>query len=92
MRYILGDAMDRGPEPIRVFRDIMNRPKVIYILGNHDVRFFLLMKKLLVEVTEENAEIQLIQNFYVSIMIGWKMSEILRYSSFVRCQWQSRRI
>ncbi len=59
MRYILGDAMDRGPEPIRVFQDIMNRPNVIYIWGNHDVRLFLLMKKLLVEVTEENAEIQL---------------------------------
>lgn len=24
--YVLGDAMDRGPEPIRVIRDLMRRP------------------------------------------------------------------
>ena len=26
--YILGDAMDRGPEPIQVIRDIMGRSNV----------------------------------------------------------------
>ncbi len=57
--YILGDAMDRGPEPVRVLQDIMNRPNVYYILGNHDIAFYLLMKKLWVEVTDENVETQL---------------------------------
>ena len=27
--YVLGDAMDRGPEPIKVIQDMMRRPNVI---------------------------------------------------------------
>lgn len=53
--YILGDAMDRGPEPIRVIHDLMNRPNVHYILGNHDVMFLNVLQKLSVELTEETA-------------------------------------
>ena len=34
--FILGDAMDRGPQPIRVMQDIMFRSNVTYIIGNHD--------------------------------------------------------
>ena len=26
--FVLGDAMDRGPEPIRVIQDLMQRPNV----------------------------------------------------------------
>lgn len=52
--YILGDAMDRGPEPIKVIHDIMMRPNVTYIIGNHDFIMLKLMKKLAVEITEDN--------------------------------------
>ena len=52
--YVLGDAMDRGPEPIRVIRDLMNRPNVFYVMGNHDSMFLSVMQKLAVDVTEEN--------------------------------------
>ena len=54
--YILGDAMDRGPEPIKVLQDIMLRPNGIYIIGNHDFIMLSIMKKLAVEVTEDNYE------------------------------------
>ena len=30
--YILGDAMDRGPYPIKVIQDIMARPNITYII------------------------------------------------------------
>ena len=33
--YVLGDAVDRGPEPIKVLEDMMMRPNVIYMLGNN---------------------------------------------------------
>lgn len=46
--------MDRGPEPIRLLQDMMKRPNVIFILGNHDFIMYTLMKKLSVEITEEN--------------------------------------
>ncbi|MCM1048537.1 MAG: fructose-bisphosphatase class III [Clostridiales bacterium] len=52
--YILGDVVDRGPEPIRLMQDIMERHNVIFILGNHDFIMYSLMKRLCVEITEEN--------------------------------------
>ena len=52
--YVLGDAMDRGTEPIKVIRDMMNRSNVFYIIGNHDYMMLSALKKLMVEVTEEN--------------------------------------
>lgn len=38
--YILGDVVDRGPEPIKVLQDIMQRPNVIFILGNHELMMY----------------------------------------------------
>lgn len=52
--YVLGDVVDRGPEPIKVLQDMMKRPNVIFILGNHDFIMYALMKKLSVEITEDN--------------------------------------
>lgn len=52
--YVLGDVVDRGPEPIRLLQDMMKRPNVIFILGNHDFIMYTIMKKLSVEITEEN--------------------------------------
>ena len=52
--YVLGDVVDRGPEPIKVLQDMMRRPNVIFILGNHDFIMYTLMKKLSVEITHEN--------------------------------------
>lgn len=54
--YILGDAMDRGPESIKVIEDIMQRKNVVFILGNHEYMMLVVMNKLAVEVTEENFE------------------------------------
>ena len=34
--YFLGDALDRGPEPMEVLLDMMGRPNVIPFIGNHD--------------------------------------------------------
>lgn len=35
--YILGDAIDRGPDGIKILSDIMKRPNVELILGNHEL-------------------------------------------------------
>lgn len=34
--YIIGDVIDRGPEPIQILQDMMQRRNVIPILGNHE--------------------------------------------------------
>lgn len=46
--YVLGDSMDRGPEPIKVIQDLMSHPNITYILGNHDFIMYYLMKKITV--------------------------------------------
>ena len=54
--YVLGDVVDRGPHPVKVLQDMMMRVNVFPIIGNHDYVALLLLKKLCVEVTEDNAE------------------------------------
>jgi serine/threonine protein phosphatase 1 len=34
--YILGDVVDRGPEGVRLLRDIMERPNITLLMGNHE--------------------------------------------------------
>ena len=52
--FVLGDSMDRGEEPMKVIQDMMNRLNVFYIIGNHDYMMLSALRKLMVEVTEEN--------------------------------------
>lgn len=35
--YILGDVVDRGPEPIQALQYIMNKKNIFMIKGNHEV-------------------------------------------------------
>lgn len=39
--YVIGDAMDRGSSGIMILKDIMKRPNVEFLLGNHE--WFLIM-------------------------------------------------
>lgn len=34
--YFLGDAIDRGPDGVRIMQEILNRPNTTYIQGNHE--------------------------------------------------------
>jgi serine/threonine protein phosphatase 1 len=46
--YVLGDVVDRGPEPVKVLQDMMMRVNVFPLLGNHDyfaMRFLMAMQK-----------------------------------------------
>lgn len=54
--YVLGDVVDRGPEPMKVLQDMMLRPNVYPILGNHDYVALRVLNKLNVEIQEENAQ------------------------------------
>ncbi len=52
--YVLGDMVDKGPAPIPLLMDLMTRPNVIPMLGNHDYAARRVLKKLGTEITEEN--------------------------------------
>lgn len=52
--YVLGDVVDRGTEPIKVLQDMMLRPNVYPILGNHDYMALKVLRKLNVEIKQDN--------------------------------------
>ena len=72
--YILGDAVDRGPEPIKVLKDMMSRPNIIPIIGNHDFIIYRISKKLSVEVTEENYDNYLTEDDIIDYILWMQNS------------------
>lgn len=51
--YVLGDTLDRGPEGLKILLDMMERPNVVHLLGNHEFMFMGVLPTLLSQVTEE---------------------------------------
>ena len=45
--YIIGDAVDRGPKPLTLLKDILSRPNVVMLAGNHELSAALLLKYLI---------------------------------------------
>ncbi|MDE6456777.1 MAG: metallophosphoesterase [Dysosmobacter sp.] len=54
--YVLGDIIDRGPDGVEILRDMMGRPNVIPLLGNHEFTAAMCLPWLLSEVTEQNLD------------------------------------
>ncbi len=54
--YILGDIVDRGPEPILILQDLLTRSNVICLAGNHEVMAMECFRFLLQDITEESLE------------------------------------
>ena len=69
--YILGDVLDRGEQPVELLWDMSLRANVIPILGNHELIASTLLRRLCVEVTEENAETQITSELLCSIA-AWR--------------------
>ena len=54
--FILGDIIDRGPEPIKLLKELSFRSNVFCLLGNHELMAIDMLEDLLVEIKEENCE------------------------------------
>lgn len=54
--YILGDVVDRGEDGIKIILDMMSRPNVIPVIGNHEYMAYKVLKSLKTEVKEDNYE------------------------------------
>ena len=64
--YILGDVVDRGPNPIKVLQKIMEMPNVIPIVGNHELMAVECLDFLCKEITTKSIESlssEMIDNF-----------------------------
>lgn len=42
--YVLGDVVDRGPDGIKIWQDIINRENITVIRGNHDYLAYIMLK------------------------------------------------
>lgn len=54
--FVLGDAVDRGPEPIRLLQDMASRENVYLLKGNHEAMASYVLRRLNVEIAETNAD------------------------------------
>lgn len=54
--FVLGDAIDRGPEPIKVLLDLMGRENATLIMGNHDATALMVLQKLAKEITDDSID------------------------------------
>lgn len=69
--YILGDTLDKGPEPIKVLLDIIQRKNVSHILGNHEYLFLYFIRKMGLNLSEiNNMSEEDIQDFYTYLEDG----------------------
>jgi len=68
--YILGDVVDRGKEPVKVLLDMMNRPNVFPLMGNHDLLALDILKKISVDITEDNFSSQ-VDMTVMNEMLDW---------------------
>lgn len=60
--YILGDAIDRGPEPIKCLQYIMERPNMHMLLGNHE----LMMLNSILFLSKANKRVWTSQGGYIT--------------------------
>lgn len=52
--YVLGDVIDRGSQSLKILQDMMMRPNVIPIIGNHEYMGIQCLKFLMQEISEDS--------------------------------------
>lgn len=68
--FVIGDIVDRGPEPVKVLLDMMSRPNVYGLMGNHDLFALDIMSRLTEVATEDNIEAVLSEEL-MEKLTGW---------------------
>lgn len=72
MLYILGDILDRGPQPIKVVLDLMERPNVVCLAGNHECMALECLQFLMKEITEES--LAKLDPGMIEKLLNWQMN------------------
>ena len=68
--YILGDVIDRGPDPIRTMTRLMEMPNAVCIKGNHEVMALECLEFLSQEITEQS--IRLLDEDKMNSIMRWQ--------------------
>ncbi len=67
--FVLGDVVDRGPEPMKLLLDMSMRRNVFPIMGNHDLTALTILSRLQREITEENVETTLDETLMEGLLL-----------------------
>ena len=62
--FILGDVLDRGPEPIKVMQEIMGRKNVTFLLGNHEYMLVTMLQLLDREDVAPKEKNEMLNNWF----------------------------
>lgn len=90
MLYILGDILDRGPNPIRIILDLMERFNVEVIAGNHCVMACECLAFLTKEITSES--IAEIDEEMIQKLLSWQQNGgISTTDEFHKCSREMQR-
>lgn len=71
--FVLGDAVDRGPEPMKVLQDLASRENIYFIKGNHDAMAGHILRKLNVEITDDNVQNHINADWMCAVM-DWQLN------------------
>ena len=63
--YIIGDLVDRGPEPMALLHDVMSRKNVVALAGNHDLLAAMFLKKLIFGGRKEDLDEKTIMDIFL---------------------------
>lgn len=66
--FVLGDLIDRGPEPIKLVQNLLLRSNVFPLMGNHDLLALDIMTKLSAIITEDNYNTYLTNDIMLELM------------------------
>lgn len=67
--YLLGDIVDRGPDPIKALQYLMEMPNCTCLAGNHELMMVENMKFLLSKITEESLKYLTEEN--IGLLSDW---------------------
>lgn len=84
--YILGDVIDRGPDSVKLLFDMMCRENVVPIIGNHEYMCYKCLKKLAVEITDENYATQIDADLLTSYSLWLQDGGMSTMEEFRRLQ------
>ncbi len=86
--FVLGDVLDRGPEPIKTMQEIMGRKNVTFLLGNHEYMFALMLQLLDdedMDFEEKNNLLKYIndKDYIVTLEIEGKQMDSIEFSEAI---------
>lgn len=83
--YILGDVVDRGPEPMKILKYMMTHSNIIPIIGNHEVMALPNLKLLIPEISQNFLD-ELLRRCIRILPTGRRTEASVLFRIFANCR------